>query len=105
VEVDDDFANFRAVYDELTDEVSRAAYQFIPDHLANWYRALDTSARIATVVRRLEAGVDYRTWRDNLARVTVTVHLTFCSFASQNLLHNDCDDSLECLQHTTVGSK
>jgi hypothetical protein len=68
VEVDGDFANFREVYDELTDEVERARYQFIPDHLANWYRVLDTTPRVAAVVRRLEASVDYKTWRQDLTR-------------------------------------
>jgi hypothetical protein len=43
VEGDGDFVNFRAVYDELTDEVERAKYQFIPDHPKSWYRTLDTT--------------------------------------------------------------
>ena len=68
MEVDGDFANFRAVYDQLTDEVGRARYQFILDHLANWYRTLDTTPRVAATVRRLEASVDYRTWRHELTR-------------------------------------
>jgi hypothetical protein len=68
MEADGDFVNFRAVYDELTDEVERARYQFIPDHLKNWYRALDTTPRVAAVIRRLEAGVDYQTWRHDLTR-------------------------------------
>jgi hypothetical protein len=68
VEVDGDFANFRAVYDQLTDEVERARYQFIPDHLAGWYRTLDTTPRVAAVIRRLEGGVDYQTWRHDLTR-------------------------------------
>jgi hypothetical protein len=40
----------------------------MPDHLANWYRTLDTTARVAAVVRRLEAGVDFKTWRHDLTR-------------------------------------
>jgi len=55
VDVDSDFANFRAVYHELTDEVGRASYQFLPDHLANWHRTLDTTPRVAEAVRRLDA--------------------------------------------------
>jgi hypothetical protein len=66
--VDGDFSNFRAVYDELTDEVNRAKYQFIPDHLTNWFRTLDTTPRIASIVRQLEANVDYKTWRHALTR-------------------------------------
>jgi hypothetical protein len=68
VEVDGDFANFRAAYDELTDEVERARYQFIPDHLASWFRTLDTTPRVAGIVHRLESGVDYQTWRHELTR-------------------------------------
>ena len=40
--VDGDFANFRAVYDELTDEVQQASHQFLPDHVANWFAELKT---------------------------------------------------------------
>jgi hypothetical protein len=40
----------------------------MPDHLANWYRTFDTTARVAAVVRRLEAGVDFKTWRHDLTR-------------------------------------
>jgi hypothetical protein len=68
MEVDGDFANFRAVYDEMTDEVDRARYQFLPDHLANWFRTLDTTPRVASIVKRLEDGVEYQTWRDKLTR-------------------------------------
>lgn len=68
MEVDGDFANFRAVYDDLTDEVARASYQFIPDHLRNWYRTLDTTPRVAAAIQRLEAGVDYTAWRHDLTR-------------------------------------
>jgi hypothetical protein len=68
MEVDGDFANFRAVYDEMTDEVDRARYQFLPDHLANWFRTLDTTPRIASVIKRLEDGVEYQAWRDKLTR-------------------------------------
>jgi hypothetical protein len=63
-----DGANFRAVYDELTDEIDRTSYQFLPDHLANWFRTLDTTPRISSVVKRLENGVDYQTWRHELTR-------------------------------------
>jgi len=65
---DGDFANFRAVYDELTDEVNRAKYQFLPDHIANWFRTLDTTPRVAAIIKRLESGVDYREWRHKLTR-------------------------------------
>lgn len=57
-----DFTNFRVVYDELTDEVTRARYQFLPDHLRNWYEALDTTPGVSAIVRRLEDGLDLDTW-------------------------------------------
>jgi len=53
-----DFTNFRAVYDDLTDEVSRARYPFIPDHLRNWFKHLDETPRVSAIVRRLEHGLD-----------------------------------------------
>jgi hypothetical protein len=53
-----DFTNFRAVYDDLTDEVSRAHNTFLPDHLRNWFRHLDDTPRVAAIVRRLEHGLD-----------------------------------------------
>jgi hypothetical protein len=56
------FANFRAVYDALTDEVGRARYQFLPDHLRNWFEVLDTTPSVATIVRRLQAGLDVENW-------------------------------------------
>ena len=69
--IDRDFSNFRAVYDELTDEVGRARYQFLSDHLANWFQTLDTTPRVASVMRRLEASVDYAKWRQNLTSIGV----------------------------------
>lgn len=68
MEVDGDFANFRAVYDELTDEVDRARYTFLPDHIENWFRTLDTTPRVSEIIKRLEQGVNYREWRDALTR-------------------------------------
>jgi hypothetical protein len=73
--VDGDFANFRAVYDELTDEVNRARYQFLPDHIANWFKTLDTTPRVSAIIKRLESGVDYRPWRHELARSVRNVHI------------------------------
>jgi hypothetical protein len=46
---DGDLTNFRAVFDELTDEVNRATYQFLPDHIANWFKTLDTTPRVAAI--------------------------------------------------------
>ncbi len=57
-----DFTNFRVVYDELTDEVTRSRYQFLPDHLRNWYEALDTTPGISTIISRLEDGLDVDKW-------------------------------------------
>ena len=58
--VDGDFANFRAIYDDLTAEVDRSRYQFLPDHLANWFNTLDTTSRVAAIVKRLQSGAEFR---------------------------------------------
>ena len=47
-----DFSNFRADYDELTDEVNRARHQFLSDHLTNWFEHIDDTPQVADVVRR-----------------------------------------------------
>jgi hypothetical protein len=47
--VDGDFANFRAVYDDLTQEVMRAYVQFLADHISNWFRTLDTTSEVAPI--------------------------------------------------------
>ena len=59
---DGDFANFRAVYDDLTDEVLRAHNQFLVDHLANWFRIIDTTPAVSSVVRHLQSGLDFDSW-------------------------------------------
>jgi hypothetical protein len=60
--VDGDFANFRSVYDELTDEVDRARHQFLRDHLTNWFRPLDETSRVAQLVQGLQSGADFEKW-------------------------------------------
>lgn len=57
-----DFSSFRAVYDELTSEVSRSRYTFLRDHLANWFQHLDGTPGVAVHVRRLEDGLDFNGW-------------------------------------------
>jgi hypothetical protein len=57
-----DFTNFRAVYGELTDEVTRARYPFLPDHLRNWFGLLDDTPEVAAIVRRLQNGLDFDGW-------------------------------------------
>jgi hypothetical protein len=63
-----DFTNFRAVYDELTDEVLRAQHQFIPDHLRNWIELIDSTPEPAQIVGQLERGVDFRGWWDAMVQ-------------------------------------
>src|SRR6266436_2192192 len=77
MEVDGDFANFRAVYDELTDEVDRARYTFLPDHIENWFRTLDTTPRVSEIIKRLQEGVDYREWRDALTRSAIPTNFNW----------------------------
>jgi hypothetical protein len=57
-----DFSNFRALYDELTDAVSQARHQFLPDHLRNWFEHLDETPRVAVIIQRLQQGLDFDTW-------------------------------------------
>jgi hypothetical protein len=57
-----DFTNFRAVYDELTDEVARAAYAFMPGHLRNWFDHLDGTPQVSAVISRLQEGLDVDGW-------------------------------------------
>jgi len=59
-----DFTNFRAVYDEMTDEVMRSHMQFLPDHLRNWFEAMDTTEGVAPIIQKLQEGLDYKKWRD-----------------------------------------
>lgn len=59
---DGNFANFRAVYDDLTDEVARATHQFLPDHLRNWFQTLDTTPQVSRIVQRLQESVDFQQW-------------------------------------------
>jgi hypothetical protein len=63
VEVSGDFANFRAVYDDLTQEVMRSNVQFLADHLANWFRTLDMTSGVASKIQELQAGVDFASWK------------------------------------------
>jgi hypothetical protein len=57
-----DFSNFRAVYNELTDAVTSAKYQFFQDHLENFFRNIDDTPRAHRIVSELEARVDFPTW-------------------------------------------
>jgi hypothetical protein len=58
-----DFANFRSTYDFYTDEVMRSHVQFLPDHLANWFRTLDTTSDVAPIIQELQRGIDFESWR------------------------------------------
>ncbi|MEA2860176.1 MAG: hypothetical protein QOC72_2215 [Methylobacteriaceae bacterium] len=57
-----DFSNFRAIYDELTDEVSSARYQFIPDHLQRWFEHIEDAPSIAEIVHKLQEGLNFEEW-------------------------------------------
>jgi hypothetical protein len=48
------FTNFRAVYDDLTDEVTRSRPQFLPDHLDNWFALMDETPGVRDIVRSIE---------------------------------------------------
>ena len=57
-----DFANFRAVYDELSDEVGQARYQFVADHLGNWFEHLDDTPAVLLIVTRLQSELNFTDW-------------------------------------------
>ncbi|MHC2462728.1 hypothetical protein [Bradyrhizobium embrapense] len=57
-----DFTNFRAVYDELTDEVLRSRHQFVAGHLQNWFRTLDETSQVSEVIQDLQADLDLDAW-------------------------------------------
>src|SRR5258707_15863378 len=54
--------NFRAIYDELTDEVSRSAHAFLQEHLSNWLSSLDETPGVSAIVVRLGEGLDFERW-------------------------------------------
>src|SRR5947209_19922646 len=60
--MDRDFINFRALYDELTDEVERASHTYLPDHLTQWFEHLDETPGIAPIIHRLQKGLDFEGW-------------------------------------------
>jgi hypothetical protein len=64
------FANFRAMYDELTVELARSRDQFISDHLNNWFALLDETPAVHEVVSGLERAVflDALSWIDSIKR-------------------------------------
>jgi hypothetical protein len=61
------FTNFRAVYDDLTDDVMPARHQFLPDHLRNWSRQIDETPSVSSIgaggfeprYREFEIGCSY----------------------------------------------
>jgi hypothetical protein len=56
------FANFRAVYDDLTDEVLRSTHTFLPDHLRNLFSRIDKTPDVAKIVADLQKLVDIDKW-------------------------------------------
>jgi hypothetical protein len=44
------FTNFRAIYDELTDEVGKSREQFLPDHLENWFDVIEETPSVREIV-------------------------------------------------------
>lgn len=55
-----DFTNFRATFDELTDDVMRARHQFFAEHLENWFSLLDGTPQVRVIVDRLQKGLDVK---------------------------------------------
>jgi hypothetical protein len=72
-----DFVNFRAVYDELTDEVIRSKSGFVADHLRNWFQNIDETPQIAPIIKELERNQDFDAFFDR-SRKTGTGGLAGC---------------------------
>lgn len=53
-----DFTNFRAVFDELTDDVQRSRHQFFIEHLRNWLDVIDETPDAQIIVERTQRGLD-----------------------------------------------
>jgi hypothetical protein len=49
--------SFRAVYDELTEEVIRSRAQFLADHLDNWFEFINETPAVLEFVKRVEGSV------------------------------------------------
>jgi hypothetical protein len=64
------FTNFRAIYDEMTDEVERSSPQFAADHLENWFALLDETPAVCEVVRAIESAayLDSFRWLEQLVK-------------------------------------
>ncbi len=60
------FADFRAVYDEVTDEVQRARTQFLADHLENWFAVIYQTADAKDLVQKLMNVSGYWRWKLDL---------------------------------------
>jgi hypothetical protein len=65
------FTNFRAVYDDLTDEVARSREQFLSDHLENWFALIDETPGVRDYVKSLESLVfmSFLGWFGDVKRV------------------------------------
>jgi hypothetical protein len=58
--VDGNFVKFRAVYDDLTDEVGRSTHAFLQERLRNWFSSLDETPMCIRSLRGLK-----RDWISN----------------------------------------
>jgi hypothetical protein len=58
------FVNFRALYDDLTDEVMRSSEAFLKDHLANWFEHIDETPAVGALIQSLEAGLDFDKFKE-----------------------------------------
>src|SRR5882724_7646359 len=58
------FVNFRALYDDLTDEVMRSSEAFLKDHLANWFEHIDETPAVGALIQSLEAGLDFDNFKE-----------------------------------------
>ena|ERR1700716_2442568 len=61
-----DFTNFRAVYDQYTDEVLHARATFFNDHLKRWLKHIDRSSHSGPIIQRLQNGLDFeKFWQES----------------------------------------
>jgi hypothetical protein len=57
-----DFTEFEREYAELTNEITAARYQFLPDRLKDWFALLDNTPGVTSLVQQLQSGLDFSEW-------------------------------------------
>lgn len=71
-----DFADFRIIFDEVTDEVNRARSQFLADHLENWFATIQQTTEVKGLVQHLMNASGYWRWKLDLESTPINTSFT-----------------------------